>query len=82
MFTSRKFWLDVLERTIKTFCQSLAGSLVGLDVVAGVDLALTQHLTAAGLAAAVALLMGVAGGQIGASSTAAWLPAGPDTDKG
>ena len=82
MFNNPKFWIDVLERTIKTFAQTLAGLLIGVDVIAGEEIAFVTYLLAAGVAALVAFLMGVAGSQIGASTTAAWLPPGPDTDRG
>ncbi len=82
MFTSKKFWADVLERTVKTFAQTLAAILTADGVVDKIALEWPTYLLTAGIAAAVAFLMGVAGGQIGSPQTAAWLPAGPDNERG
>jgi hypothetical protein len=81
MFTA-KFWADAAERTIKTFCQTLAGLLIGVDWLADASVPLERYLQAAVGAAVVALLMAVAATKIGASNTAAWLPEGPDTQLG
>lgn len=81
MFTT-KFWLDVLERTVKTFAQTWAAllSASGLDII---DVSsIWEQVQVSLLAALAALLMGVAGHQIGSERTAAWLPAGPDSEAG
>ena len=79
---ARKTWADIAERTVKTFAQTWAALLTasGLSVID--TLALWEQVQVSLLAALAALLMGVAGPSIGAATTAAWLPKGPDTDKG
>ena len=81
MFT-RKFWADVIERTVKTFAQTLAGSLVGVNVLTDKAIPFGAFLLGAGIAAAIAFLMGVAGSQVGSTRTAAWLPKDLDSERG
>lgn len=79
---TRKFWLDAIERTIKTFAQTL-GAILTLDgVVDRIRLEWVDYLLGSGIAALAAFLMAIAGSQIGSERTASWLPAGPDTDRG
>lgn len=79
---NRKTWVDIAERTVKTFAQTWAALLTasGLSVID--PMALWTQVQVSLLAALAALLMGVAGPRIGAETTAAWLPVGPDTEKG
>lgn len=81
LFTAQ-FWIDVLERVIKTFCQTW-GALLVADGTSILDVGpIWTQVQVALIAALVALLMGVAGAGIGSSATAAWLPEGPDTERG
>jgi hypothetical protein len=79
---ARKTLVDIVERTVKTFAQTWAALLTasGLSVID--TLALWAQVQVSALAALAAFMMGVAGPSIGAATTAAWLPKGPDTDRG
>ena len=60
-----RFWIDAAERAARTGAQTLAGLLVGVDVVGGGSVPLVDYLAAAGVAALVSLLMSVGGSRVG-----------------
>lgn len=66
---NRRFLLDMLERTLRTFVQAFAASLL----VTGLD-DWQDALTVASLAGVLAVASAVAGSQIGRSDTASVLP--------
>lgn len=71
MFT-KPFLLDLLERAISTFAQALLG------VGAVLDFTDPRAYTAAGLAAAAAVLKCLAATQVGANDSGSLLPASID----
>lgn len=67
------FWRDALERTVRTFAQSLAALLVASG--AGLlDAPWQTSLSVAGMSAAVALLTAIGGATVGDPSSASVLP--------
>lgn len=70
----KRFYFDLIERTVWTFIQALVGTWLAL----GADLNL-DVLKAAAIAAGLAVVKGVAATQIGSPDTAATLPFKDDT---
>lgn len=71
---SKKFWLEALERAVKTFAQTLAGLLIGDAAIDHVYATLSAKVGMAGMAAGISLLTSLAGTQVGANNSPAWLP--------
>lgn len=57
--TDRRFWVEALDRAVRTFAQALAALLVG-DGVGVTDVDWLGALSVAGLAAVVSVLTSVA----------------------
>lgn len=75
---SKKFWLEALERAVKTFAQTLVGLIIGDAAIDHVYATITAKLGMAGMAAGVSLLTSIAGTQVGANNSPAWLPESED----
>jgi hypothetical protein len=80
MFT-RKYWYDVLERTVATMAQTLL-AVLGTDAFTAVSLDAGQVALVVGFAGVLTVVKALAATKVGAPNTAAWLPAGPDTQHG
>jgi hypothetical protein len=72
LFTKR-FALDLLERTIRTFIQAFLGALLAAPVF-NLDIPTLKAAAMAGFAAVAAVLMGVVTGPIGADETPSVIP--------
>jgi hypothetical protein len=72
VFTKR-FAVDLLERTIRTFIQAFLGALLAAPVF-NLDIPTLKAAAMAGLAAVAAVIMGVVTGPIGAKETPSVLP--------
>lgn len=72
MFTKR-FALDLLERTIRTFVQAFLGALLAAPVF-NVDIPALKAAALAGLAAVAAVVMGLMSEPVGARATASVIP--------
>ena len=82
MIFTAKFWMDVAERSLFTFVETLLAVLT-FDAVSGSFSTGWDHIVSiAGIAAFYAVLKGVLASRVGSERTAAILPAGPDTDRG
>lgn len=69
LFHDKDFWVDALERAIKTFCQTLAATLtVSTTEILNIDW--TGALAVAGLAALVSVLTSVGSYKLGEEGTA------------
>ena len=78
LFTAT-FWLDTLERAVKTAAQSLL-SLVGVNAVDVVSLNWQEMLITTGVATGLSVLTSIVSSGIGEPGTASVLnPAPPDT---
>lgn len=67
--TTKLFWADALERSIKTFAQAAVALLTaGAAGLLAVDW--VQLLSVSGLAAVVSILTSIASGQVGDSDSA------------
>lgn len=77
MFT-RQFWLDLVERAVKTFAQALLGAIGGDAAISGVHLPWTAKLAAAGMAAGISALSSLVGTGVGAPDSGSWLPQNVD----
>ncbi len=69
------FWLDAAERAVKTFAQSLLGTITA-DTVGLFDIDWGDRLSVAGLMVVGSLLSSVASAKVDAVSPASALPAG------
>jgi len=70
---NKTFWVDALERAVKTFAQTLvalwtAGQVASVEVLDNIDF--SQSAKVAGLAAAVSVLTSVASANFGSKGTA------------
>jgi hypothetical protein len=72
VFTKR-FGLDLLERTIRTFIQAFLGALLAAPVF-NLEIPTLKAAAMAGLASAAAVIMGIVAGPIGAKETPSVLP--------
>lgn len=77
MFTKR-FLLDLLERSVSTFLQAFAGTLITDGIITRVDLSLRDKLILAATAGGLAVLKALVATQVGAKDSAALLPAEVD----
>lgn len=77
MFTKR-FLLDLLERSVATFVQTFAGTLVGDGLLNNVHIPWSAKLAIAGTAGLGSVLKSLAATQLGASDSASVLPASLD----
>lgn len=64
---TRKFWLDTIERSAKTWAQSAAALLVG-NGVGLLDVDWVSVLSVAGLAGVVSVLTSIGSGYVGDDS--------------
>lgn len=67
MFT-KAFWVDALERAVRTGAQVLLGAITGTAAVSELDWAVVGITT--GVAVLASLLMSLAGSRVGAPTTA------------
>ncbi len=72
MFTKR-FALDLLERTIRTFLQAFLGALLAAPVF-NLEIPTVKAAAMAGFASVAAVLMGVVTGPLGAKETPSLIP--------
>ena len=72
MFTKR-FALDLLERTIRTFIQAFLGALLAAPVF-NIDIPTVKAAAMAGFAAVAAVLMGMMTAPVGAGHTPSVIP--------
>ncbi len=72
MFTKR-FAVDLLERTIRTFIQAFIGALLAAPVF-NLEIPTLKAAAMAGLASVAAVIMGIVSGPIGAKDTPSVLP--------
>lgn len=72
MFTKR-FAVDLLERTIRTFIQAFLGALLAAPVF-NLDIPTLKAAAMAGLASVAAVIMGVATGPVGAKDSPSVIP--------
>lgn len=67
-FTSKKFWVDAVERAIKTFAQALLATLtVGVSIS---DITWLDSLGVAATATVISVLTSIASGGVGDPGTA------------
>lgn len=67
-FTSKKFWIDAVERAIKTFAQALLATLtVGVSIS---DITWLDSLGVAATATVISVLTSIASGGVGDPDTA------------
>ena len=70
---SKRFVVDLSERTIRTFIQAFLGALLAAPVF-NLDIPTLKAAAMAGLASVAAVIMGVVTGPIGAKETPSVLP--------
>ena len=71
---TRRFWLDAIERAVKTFAQTVAGVAVGASV-ADIGASWKVWVASAGIAAATSILTSIASaGQSDSISPASLVP--------
>lgn len=64
--TEKVFWIDTVERAVKTFAQAAVAVLTS-NVVGLLDVDFVTLASVAGLAAVISVLTSIASGQIGGS---------------
>ena len=70
---SKRFALDLLERTIRTFLQAFLGALLAAPVF-NLEIPTLKAAAMAGFASVAAVIMGVVTGPIGADATPSIIP--------
>lgn len=68
--TSKKFWADALERSIKTIAQAMVALLTASDVLGLFDIDWITLISVSGLAALVSVLTSIASAQVGNGDSA------------
>ena len=67
---SKRFWLDTLERSVKTFCQSMGSLLVAGSTLGVLQVSYTQCLWVSLIAAGASVFTSIGSAQVGAPDTA------------
>lgn len=73
VFTTKDFWLQTLERAIKTFCQTVLGA-VGVTAVAIQEIPWTVVLATAATTTVLSVLTSIASSGIGDRNTPSVVP--------
>ncbi|MFF4409788.1 hypothetical protein [Streptomyces sp. NPDC001404] len=69
---------DVAERTVLTYVEAFLGLLLAANATDLVDLSVLQSAAVAAIPAALTVLKGAIGTQLGSAGTASWLPTTSD----
>lgn len=68
--TNKKFWLDTLERAIKTFAQGLVALFTADKIVGILNINWSESLSVAGMMAFISVLTSIGSGPVGPGNDA------------